>query len=178
MTFTFASLFNAATSVAQGFAVSPTQHADMLRAHNSLRRSVAAEESNRLGVTVVIPQLTWSAAAARVAKIWADHLLASGRFAHNVDQRSYGENLYSESGFAATTSAGSAARAFASWAGERHGYRFDSNTCADQCGHYTQIVWANTTSVGCGSATNGKETVWVCNYAPPGNFVGQRPYAK
>ena len=38
------------------------------------------------------------------------------------------------------------------------------------------MVWAATTSVGCGVATNGTKTNWVCDYAPPGNFTGQRPY--
>lgn len=54
-----------------------------------------------------------------------------------------------------------------------------------QCGHYTQIVWRNTTHVGCATKVCDKNSpfqgftrwqFWVCNYSPPGNFVGQRPY--
>lgn len=155
-------------------AVSPAERADMLNAHNALRRSVAKDASAGLGGAVSIPPLTWSAAAASVAQAWANHLLASHRFAHNMDDRNYGENLYSESGYGSTI--GSAARAFKGWAGEGQSYRFDTNTCSEQCGHYTQIVWASTGSVGCGVASNNRETIWVCNYAPPGNVVGRRPY--
>jgi hypothetical protein len=55
-------------------------------------------------------------------------------------------------------------------------------TCTTQmfsngCGHYTQIIWRNTTEVGCGMATcsNGSE-IWVCNYNPPGNYLRQNAY--
>ena len=44
------------------------------------------------------------------------------------------------------------------------------------CGHYTQVVWANTLSVGCGVAVCPTGTIVVCNYAPPGNYVGEKPY--
>jgi hypothetical protein len=53
------------------------------------------------------------------------------------------------------------------------------------CGHYTQIVWKTTTRLGCGVALCDQNSpfmgfpkweFWVCNYAPPGNYNGQRPY--
>jgi pathogenesis-related protein 1 len=44
------------------------------------------------------------------------------------------------------------------------------------CGHYTQIVWRNTKAVGCAVGGKGAREVWVCDYDPPGNYVGQRPY--
>ena len=51
---------------------------------------------------------------------------------------------------------------------------------SDGCGHYTQVVWRNTTEIGCGVATckEGALTwdIWICNYAPPGNIAGQKPY--
>jgi pathogenesis-related protein 1 len=45
------------------------------------------------------------------------------------------------------------------------------------CGHYTQLVWADTEAVGCAVARNPTQTyeVWVCNYTPGGNFAGERP---
>ena len=53
-------------------------------------------------------------------------------------------------------------------------------------GHYTQLVWANTTQVGCGvtqCTTNspfggGTWNYVVCRYSPPGNFTGQFPYVR
>jgi hypothetical protein len=153
--------------------VTPDQQAAMLAAHNSLRRTTGARETERLGQPVVIPDLTWNAAAAAVAQAWADHLLATGDFAFNPDAGEVGENLYRESGFDPATSAD---RAFANWAAEAASYNWDTDECAAVCGDYTQLVWAGTTSVGCGMATDGATTYWVCDYAPPGNFPGERPY--
>ena len=49
--------------------------------------------------------------------------------------------------------------------------RFDTAT-----GHYTQVVWAKTTKLGCGYIyQNAKHTV-VCNYNPAGNFISQPIY--
>ncbi|CAL4071030.1 unnamed protein product, partial [Meganyctiphanes norvegica] len=52
-------------------------------------------------------------------------------------------------------------------------------------GHYTQMVWANTTAIGCGAVhynttyegveyTNAK--IYVCNYGPGGNIYTSRMY--
>ncbi len=60
-----------------------------------------------------------------------------------------------------------------------------SDRCSDVCGHYTQLVWRSTSHVGCGvkNCSTGSpfpgETNWtivVCDYEPPGNFIGQQPY--
>lgn len=81
------------------------------------------------------------------------------------------------------------------WYDEISDYTFDTGACAaEMCGHYTQVVWADTTTMGCGTATcsattaagvsNGglETTLLVCDYAPPGNIVKsgqinvQQPY--
>jgi hypothetical protein len=72
------------------------------------------------------------------------------------------------------------------WAAEAPDYDYATNTCkaGQVCGHYTQIVWRSTTAVGCAFRTcttgspfgSGSWDFWVCDYAPPGNYVGQRPY--
>ena len=38
-------------------------------------------------------------------------------------------------------------------------------------GHFTQVVWKSTTGLGCGF--NAGCRMYVCNYSPPGNFLGQ-----
>jgi pathogenesis-related protein 1 len=153
--------------------VTPAQQAALLAAHNTLRRDVAAAETRRLGRTVAIPDLTWNPDAAAVAQAWASSLLATDTFDYNPDAGNVGENIYLESGADPATSGD---RAFASWAAEAASYSWDTDACADACGDFTQLVWASTTSVGCGMATDGTTTYWVCDYAPPGNLTGQRPY--
>ena len=153
--------------------VTPTQQTAMLAAHNTLRRNTATAETQRLGQTVTIPDLTWNPTAAATAQAWANNLLATNTFGHNPNAPEFGENIFFESGPDPATSGD---RAFASWASEAASYTWDTNACTADCGHYTQIVWAGTTSVGCGMATNGTTTIWVCDYAPRGNIDGQRPY--
>ncbi len=169
-----------ATAAPMSASVSSGQQQTLLNEHNSVRATVAQSESARLGLDVSIPNLTWSAAAASNAQTWADSQIASiasgGPVLHNPNLSSlgYGENSYAEFGFPNVD----AKRAVQFWAGERPNYTYDTNSCAagKVCGHYTQVVWANTTGVGCGEASQGTWTVWYCDYVPAGNITGQKPY--
>ncbi|XP_069492364.1 cysteine-rich secretory protein LCCL domain-containing 2 [Ambystoma mexicanum] len=54
------------------------------------------------------------------------------------------------------------------------------------CTHFTQIVWATTTKIGCAVNVCKRMSVWgdiwenavylVCNYSPKGNWIGEAPY--
>ena len=139
-----------------------------LQVHNAAR--------NEVGVA----PLRWSAELAAYAQEWANHLASmrnsqvfSGRGPHRpsqVDGR--GENI------AGGTSPGySPADGARQWLSEKRAYRpgpYDGNP---NVGHYTQMVWQNTTTVGYGIArsTDGW-TYLVANYAPGGNFLGESPY--
>jgi pathogenesis-related protein 1 len=87
----------------------------------------------------------------------------------------YGENLFWGSGKDWT-----AAQAVKKWADERPDYDYASNSCVGgrMCGHYTQIVWRNSTRIGCARVLCDHDAgVFItCNYSPPGNYIGQRPY--
>src|SRR5579871_3472619 len=76
--------------------VPPDQQTAMVNAHNTVRRNVAAAETQRLGRTVTIPDLTWNADAAAVAQAWANNLAATNTFDHNANRGNYGENIYME----------------------------------------------------------------------------------
>jgi pathogenesis-related protein 1 len=131
----------------------------MLAAHNAVRARVG------------VPPLTWSVQLAATAQDWADHLVATGAFAHRPNNP-YGENIYGISGGTA-----SAAQVVSAWAAEASNYDLRSNSCATgMCGHYTQIVWQATQQVGCAVARGAQREIWVCNYDPPGNVVGYRPF--
>ncbi|ESN95689.1 hypothetical protein HELRODRAFT_179160 [Helobdella robusta] len=57
-----------------------------------------------------------------------------------------GQNLYSQSlGYPLDLNS-----VVSNWYSEKAGYDFDTKTCnMSMCGHYTQVVWANTSEVGC-----------------------------
>jgi len=40
-------------------------------------------------------------------------------------------------------------------------------------GHFTQLVWLDTTQVGCGMVQCKGNDIWVCQYETPGNWEGQ-----
>ncbi|RQM07255.1 hypothetical protein DH86_00000969 [Scytalidium sp. 3C] len=80
-----------------------------------------------------------------------------------------GENL--ASGFPNATAAVDA------WGLEREKYNFNKPGFSEDTGHFTQLVWSNTTSVGCGrvncAGKNGTPGWYiVCEYYPPGNVDG------
>jgi uncharacterized protein YkwD len=131
---------------------------DMLDAHNAVRAQLK------------LPPLMWSDRLAERAQDWANTLLARKQFSHRPNSP-YGENLFEITGAPATS-----AQVVTAWANEVRDYDYQSNTCRGVCGHYTQIVWRNTKEVGCAVARGGGREVWVCNYSPPGNFIGERPY--
>ena len=140
-------------------AIAPSSLArDMLAAHNAVRARVG------------IAPLAWSDRLAARSQDWADSLLARKQFVHRPNS-TYGENLFEITGAAA-----SPAQVIDFWAAESKNYDYRSNKCRGVCGHYTQIVWGDTKEVGCAVARGGEREVWVCNYDPPGNWIGKQPY--
>ena len=85
----------------------------------------------------------------------------------------YGENLAGSTGDLSGTDA------VRLWVNEKADYNYNSNSCASGkvCGHLTQVVWKNTKRIGCAKVRcNNGGTFIICNYDPPGNYVGQKPY--
>ena len=132
----------------------------MLAAHNAVRE--------RVGVR----PLVWSNKLARAAQEWADRLVKEGAFRHRPNSE-WGQNLYEVGGSEFLPQ-----QIVNGWDGEAKDYDLASNTCKEgrMCGHYTQMVWRETKEVGCAVARGGNREVWVCEYSPPGNYVGKRPY--
>ena len=86
----------------------------------------------------------------------------------------YGENMSKGPGVEYTP-----ADAVNSWVSEKQYYDYNLNTCVqgEKCGHYTQVVWKNSQKLGCACVKCDDGAIFItCNYDPPGNVVGQKPY--
>lgn len=152
-------------------AISEDQKQAILDAHNQVR--------SNLGLNA----LTWDDEAANVAQNYASQCV----WAHNQDRGNFGENLYAAgvSSYSDEVVTEMVVKGVGVWAAEEAYYDYESNSCTGGkvCGHYTQVVWAATTGVGCGVAEcqdtifSGWDAVYmVCDYSPPGNITGDKPY--
>jgi len=159
----FASVFFA-VHVSAAAAFSKNEKLEILAAHNRYR------------VEVGVPTLKWSNDLAASALGWARHLAEVRAFEHS-GALGTGENL-------AMWTAGHASltQLVDLWGAEKQYFveaSFpDVSSIGDwrTVGHYTQIVWRDTTEVGCGRATGGGFDFLVCQYAPQGNFMGRRVF--
>ena len=129
---------------------------------------------NQWRAEVGVDSLQWSDELASEAQAWAEKLAKRGcRIKHS--KTPHGENIYW------STYESTPKQVVDAWASEKkyyHGKKIKESKIK-KYGHYTQMVWSKTKLVGCGKAKcrNGNE-IWVCNYSPPGNYIGEYPYKK
>ena len=136
---------------------------EILNAHNAYRSQVG------------VPPLEWSDMLASHAQEWANHLSANGLFEHSRERDGEGENIWK-----GTSRAFSFTQMVQSFGNEKQhfiGGTFPNvsrtGNWAD-VGHYTQMVWRDTTHVGA-AIVDGRDgnARAVFRYSPPGNFMGQ-----
>lgn len=139
----------------------------MLAAHNVARQQVG------------LGPMVWSPALAADASIYAIQMARSQRFAHSgkvPGALPQGENLWM-----GTRGAYSFAEMAGSWVEERQHYDGGSISQAlatgtfGNFGHYTQIIWRGTKSMGCAVASSATDDYLVCRYIPAGNVMGAGP---
>ena len=148
---------------------------------NPVDPEAITDEHNQWRSQVGVPDLTWSDKLADVAQDWADTLKEEGcGFYHS--RNDYGENLFMSSPIIRSDGHRSVANVDPeavtdSWGNEVKDYNYTDNSCSGVCGHYTQVVWKDTSEVGCArTVCDDKSQIWVCSYSPAGNRVGKRPY--
>ena len=128
---------------------------------------------NRYRAEVGVPPLQWSEDLAATAQKWADKLAKTGKLEHSQA----GENLAQ-----GTTKAFTVTQLVDMWGDEKKSFRkgtfpnVSSTGNWQDVGHYTQVIWRNTTEVGCGLASSNGKDILVCHYNPAGNFVGKPVY--
>nr|XP_022909329.1 venom allergen 5-like [Onthophagus taurus] len=120
--------------------------------------------------------LEWDSDLAEEAQSWADNCV----FQHNdvYDSRfPVGQNLYMSQ---STSSSGPDWEAAIDDLYDEHRLYSYGEGFSYSAGHYTQLVWADTEYVGCGysACDSGYYTnqIYVCNYGPAGNVMGEFPY--
>ena len=156
--------------------LSSAEETQILDAHNKYR----AEVATKYPVPPLSP-LVWFASLARAAQVWANRLASEPRreYPHEPGITD-GENI------ARDFSAGDDVTGLvAGWAAEdrffqnsadgkftfdHHGPGVSSTGNWADVGHYTQMVWRNTTEVGCARATGPTGNYLVARYRPPGNY--------
>jgi hypothetical protein len=138
---------------------------------------LAVHNSERAAVGVA--PLVWNDTLAAGARAWAEHLVTTRTFAHASGAEKgcpCGENIAAFDWFWGPTSPNGGGTYY--WVSEKtryHGEPVD-HTNVQTFGHYTQMVWRDEQSVGCGVANNGGESILVCRYNLPGNWLGHLPY--
>lgn len=140
-------------------AVSAAEKAKILSILNTFRKKYQASA------------LTWSTAVATSAQGSSNTCV----FAHNSNQLHtlhYGENLSAASGSANWP------LAISLWTSEAKLYNFKKPGFSSATGHFTQVVWRGTKTVGCGYTNCAKQLgmgMYACRFYPAGNVLGQFP---
>ncbi|XP_038235573.1 peptidase inhibitor 16 [Dermochelys coriacea] len=137
--------------------------------HNQYRSQVSPPAADML-------KMSWAPDLEAFAKAYALKCI----WGHNKERGRRGENLF------AITDEMDVEVALEQWYSEHEHYNLTTSKCtiSQMCGHYTQVVWANSERVGCGmqfcKTLHGVEDpdlyLLVCNYDPPGNVRGRKPY--
>ncbi len=136
----------------------------ILEAHNIARNDLK------------ISCLAWDSQLASDARAWARHLAETDKGEHDPSIRGKeGENIWW-----GTTGAFTFDQMVNFWVDEKKDFVYgvfpNVKKGRGVVGHYTQVIWARTTVVGCAIASNGKTDFLVCRYSAPGNIIGQKPY--
>jgi hypothetical protein len=148
----------AQTSFAAGFP------ARIIAAHNA--------ERARAGV----PPLAWDDALGNAAASYATQMALTGRFAHSdrAARPGTGENLWM-----GTHGAFGVEAMVGGWSSEKRFFtpgifpNVSRTGDWEDVGHYTQMIWPQTTRVGCALASTARVDYLVCRYAYKGNVDGR-----
>ncbi|NXW50168.1 PI16 inhibitor, partial [Nyctiprogne leucopyga] len=162
-------VFLVLTTLELSWSLSDEEKKIILDGHNKYRSQVSPPAMDML-------KMSWDTELEAFAQAYAEKCI----WDHNKERGRRGENLFAMAPILDLEFA------VEDWNGEEKYYNLSTSTCVpgQMCGHYTQVVWASTHQIGCGAKfcekIDGIETedmyLLVCNYYPPGNMKGRKPY--
>lgn len=133
----------------------PSEMKDLLRTHNIYR------------CMHNVPAMTWEPEIQKLAQAWADYLPRVGKLMHGgMDQ--YPPGRLGQNLAYGANDAGSVKMWYDEIQYTNNGL---VNSFGSKTGHYTQVVWKESTKLGCGKISRMR--LVVCDYFPAGNMRGQ-----
>ena len=156
----------------------PTE--DVIRSAYLLEHNNAREAENVAEGSSLIP-LEWNETLAAFAQAHVEKCVFENSV-RKINDEWIGENMYIR-----TSPTVEAAVVLETWyMDQKADYDFGANTCSQRCAEYLQVVWEDTTQVGCGvttcAALDVLDQTWQnaayvsCTYYPAGALSGMRPY--
>lgn len=158
-------------------------------AHNRLRQTVALGQITKQPPAANMMEMIWDDELAATAQRWSDQCIPAHDRAAQRDLGRFpvGQNLAATWTTRPPTEPSDSAPDFQkqinAWFDEVGKYGFKPITGGHGTGHYSQLVWGETSHVGCGytfyyDPSKGYTKLYVCNYGPGGNVIGSNPYEK
>uniref|UniRef100_A0AAF5D5R5 SCP domain-containing protein n=2 Tax=Strongyloides stercoralis TaxID=6248 RepID=A0AAF5D5R5_STRER len=131
-------------------------------------RNRILKETNRYRQAHGVKPLTYDYNLEKASQEYAKYLGDRDLFDHDPknDQNGWGENL-------AKMSASLGSLATKNWYDEVKLYDFSKNQFSYDTGHFTALVWKETTKVGCGIYMKREILYVVCKYFPAGNMLNE-----
>jgi len=166
----------------------------ILNKHNELRAKVANGQQIGQPSAANMKKLKWSTELAKIAQRWADQCPSY----HDTNRMSPdflyepGQNMANSWSSLHNSFEWNLEAKIQRWFDEVTDFpaanieSFSTNSTNATIGHYTQLVWGNTEFIGCGaiyykenyantSRYPFRQTL-ICNYHPPGNYLGKPVY--
>ncbi|CAF1333614.1 unnamed protein product [Adineta steineri] len=138
-------------------------------------RQQALDQHNFYRAKHCTPSLILDPALNDIAQTYAQKLADLDIFDHSYNKfngQAMGENLFATGGGAFYRGNGS--QPVGAWYNEIKDYDWSKPGYKGSIGHFTQLIWKDTTRLGIGRAVTGNNgTVYVVgNYFPAGNYIG------
>ncbi|NP_001155154.1 antigen 5-like protein 1 precursor [Nasonia vitripennis] len=175
----------------QGSGLTESEKQNILNLHNHLRHNVAIGNETRGSpgpqpAAQSMPNMQWDDELATVAQRWADQYIFGHDSCRNVEHFVVGQNV-AIIGTTGNVTNIKVEYMVQVWYDEVKDFskyqvaKFSARGAnGHEMGHYTQLVWAKSTYLGCGAAKYEKDGYnifyLVCNYGPAGNWIREPVY--